>query len=81
MSKSTVSLVLQGSPLIKAETSARVRQAADALGYGYHRGAAALRRQSSKIIGMVINDLTNPFFAGAAGRNGAQADGSRLCRA
>ena len=63
VSKSTVSLVLQGSPLIKAETSARVRQAADALGYVYHRGAAALRRQSSKIIGMVINDLTNPFFA------------------
>jgi LacI family transcriptional regulator len=63
VSKSTVSLVLQGSPLIKAETSARVRQAADTLGYVYHRGAAALRRQSSKIVGMVINDLTNPFFA------------------
>ena len=63
VSKSTVSLVLQGSPLIKAETSARVRQAADALGYVYNRGAAALRGKPSKMIGMIINDLTNPFFA------------------
>lgn len=63
VSKSTVSLVLQGSPLIKAETAARVKQAADALGYVYNRGAADLRRQSSNVVGMIINDLTNPFFA------------------
>ena len=33
------------------------------LGYVYHRGAANLRRSASDIVGMVINDLTNPFFA------------------
>jgi LacI family transcriptional regulator len=63
VSKSTVSLVLQGSPLIKAETAARVREVADALGYVYNRGAADLRRRASNMIGTVINDLTNPFFA------------------
>ena len=63
VSKSTVSLVLQGSPLIKADTASRVREAADALGYVYNRGAADLRRQASNTIGTVINDLTNPFFA------------------
>lgn len=63
VSKSTVSLVMQGSPLIKAETAARVREAADALGYVYNRGAADLRRRASNMIGTVINDLTNPFFA------------------
>jgi LacI family transcriptional regulator, galactose operon repressor len=63
VSKSTVSLVLQGSPLIKAETAARVREVADALGYVYNRGAADLRRRASNVIGTVINDLTNPFFA------------------
>jgi LacI family transcriptional regulator len=63
VSKSTVSLVLKGSPLIKAETAARVREVADALGYVYNRGAADLRRQASNMIGTVINDLTNPFFA------------------
>src|SRR5262252_2582673 len=63
VSKSTVSLVLQGSPLIKAETAARVREVAGAMGYVYNRGAADLRRRASNMIGTVINDLTNPFFA------------------
>ena len=63
VSKSTVSLVLQGSPRIKPETAARVREAATGLGYVYNRSAADLRRKSSNIIGVVINDLLNPFFA------------------
>src|SRR5262245_10551895 len=63
VSKSTVSLVLQGSDLIREETSARVRAAATKLGYVYNRRAADLRRQSSNTIGVVINDLMNPFFA------------------
>jgi LacI family transcriptional regulator len=63
VSKSTVSLVLQDSPLIRAETAGRVREAAQRLGYVYNRRAAELRRRSSNIIAIVINDLTNPFFA------------------
>jgi LacI family transcriptional regulator len=62
VSKSTVSLVLQESPRIKAETADKVREAARALGYVYNRGAAILRGRRSTTIGMVINDLTNPFF-------------------
>jgi LacI family transcriptional regulator len=63
VSKSTVSLVLQGSSLIRDETAQRVREAASQLGYVYNRRAAELRRQSSHMIGVVINDLMNPFFA------------------
>jgi LacI family transcriptional regulator len=63
VSKSTVSLVLQDSPLIRPATAARVREAAQRLGYVYNRRAADLRRKSSNIIGIVINDLANPFFA------------------
>jgi len=63
VSKSTVSLVLQGSDLIRDETAERVRAAATRLGYVYNRRAAELRRKSSKTIGVVINDLMNPFFA------------------
>jgi len=63
VSKSTVSLVLHDSPLIRAETAGRVRDAAQKLGYVYNRRAADLRRRSSNIIGIVINDLANPFFA------------------
>jgi LacI family transcriptional regulator len=63
VSKSTVSLVLQGSPLIARDTAERVREAAQALGYVYNRRAADLRRQSTNVIAVVINDLANPFFA------------------
>jgi LacI family transcriptional regulator len=63
VSKSTVSLVLQGSGLIRPETAKRVRTAARKLGYVYNRRAAELRRKSSNTIGVIINDLMNPFFA------------------
>lgn len=63
VSKSTVSLVLQASPLVKAETREKVVAAIDELGYVYNRGAANLRGSRSNIVGMVINDLANPFFA------------------
>lgn len=63
VSKSTVSLVLQGSDLIRPETVGKVRKAIDEVGYVYNRGAANLRKARSNVVGMVINDLTNPFFA------------------
>lgn len=63
VSKSTVSLVLNGSASVKPETAAVVRAAMRDLGYVYNRGAANLRRPESRIVGMVINDLSNPFFA------------------
>ena len=63
VSKSTVSLVLQGSSTPREETRARVLEAIQRLGYVYNRGAANLRQARSKIIGIVVNDLTNSFFA------------------
>ncbi|MCT8997520.1 LacI family DNA-binding transcriptional regulator [Chelativorans intermedius] len=63
VSKSTVSLVLQGSPLVRPETASRVRAAIEEVGYVYNRGAANLRKAHSNVVGMIINDLTNPFFA------------------
>lgn len=63
VSKSTVSLVLKDSPLIKEETALRVKEAAARLGYVYNRRAGELRGNSSNAIGVVINDLMNPFFA------------------
>jgi LacI family transcriptional regulator len=63
VSKSTVSLVLKNSPAVKAETRERVSAAMSALGYVYNRGAANLRMARSNIVGMVMSDLMNPFFA------------------
>ncbi len=62
VSKSTVSLVLGGSSLVAETTRERVSDAMNALGYIYHRGAATLRGAKSGVIGMVINDLSNPFY-------------------
>jgi LacI family transcriptional regulator len=62
VSKSTVSLVLQNSPLVKEETRATVRRAMAELGYVYNRAAATLRSSNAGLIGLVINDLRNPFF-------------------
>ncbi|MFC5520852.1 LacI family DNA-binding transcriptional regulator [Polaromonas jejuensis] len=63
VSKSTVSLVLKGSALIPVETADRVRAAAVKIGYVYNRRAGELRGRTSKTIGVIVNDLTNPFFA------------------
>lgn len=62
VSKSTVSLVLQQSPLVKQETRDDVRRAMAQLGYVYNRAAANLRSANAGLIGVVINDLRNPFF-------------------
>ena len=60
--KSTVSLVLQASPLVREETRAAVRRAMAEIGYVYNRAAANLRSANVGLIGLVINDLRNPFF-------------------
>ena len=62
VSKSTVSLVLQSSPLVKEETREAVRNAMASIGYVYNRAAANLRTSNVGLIGLVINDLRNPFF-------------------
>lgn len=62
VSKSTVSLVLQNSPLVRRETREAVRAAMAEIGYVYNRAAATLRSASAGLIGLVINDLRNPFF-------------------
>ncbi|MDN3722453.1 LacI family DNA-binding transcriptional regulator [Roseibium salinum] len=62
VSKSTVSLVLQNSTLVKETTRADVMRAIADLGYVYNRSAAGLRGAGSGLIGLIINDLRNPFF-------------------
>jgi LacI family transcriptional regulator len=58
-----VSLVLNDSPLVAAKTRDRVRQAMTELGYVYNRAAASLRTQHSDAIGVVLTNITNPYFA------------------
>lgn len=62
VSKSTVSNVLKASALVRAETREQVLAAISELDYVYNRAAAKLRGGEIGLIGLVINDLRNPFF-------------------
>ncbi len=63
VSRATASLVLRGSPLVAEATRQRVLASMQQLGYVYHRAAASLRTQRSHTVGLVVTDITNPFFA------------------
>lgn len=62
VSKSTVSLVLRNNSSVREETRAQVRAAMARLGYVYNRNAAQMRMSNTGLVGLVINDLRNPFF-------------------
>jgi LacI family transcriptional regulator len=63
VSRSTVSLVLRGSPLVHTDTRRQVEEEMHRQGYVYNRAAATLRQRVSTAVALVINDLSNPFFA------------------
>jgi DNA-binding LacI/PurR family transcriptional regulator len=68
VSQSTVSRVLSGAPTrvpIAPETRERVVQAARRLGYRPNPLARGLRGASTNLIGAVVRDFSDPFFAGA----------------
>src|SRR5690349_16860925 len=62
VSRATASLVLRESPLVAAETRKRVLETVDRLGYVYNRGAANLRASRTKTVGLLVCEITNPFF-------------------
>ena len=63
VSKSSVSLVLQNSPLVHHRTRERVLDAIRSTRYVYNRSAAKLRSGSGTgLVGLVINDLRNPYY-------------------
>jgi DNA-binding LacI/PurR family transcriptional regulator len=64
VSQATVSLVLGGNPRarVAATTRARVTAAAEALGYRPNLMARGLVRRRSFVIGVMVPDLSNPFF-------------------
>ncbi len=63
VSRATVSLVVRNVPSVADSTRKRVQRSIKRLGYIYHRGAASLRMQQSHAIGLIVSDITNPFFA------------------
>lgn len=62
VSPSTVSRALNGSPLLREETKARIRATARELGYERNELAVGLVKGVSRVIGLVVPDISNPFF-------------------
>ena len=58
----TVSATLSGSAPVSPELRARVRQAVKTLGYERNSVASGLRQGTSSLIGLIVSDVTNPFF-------------------
>jgi DNA-binding LacI/PurR family transcriptional regulator len=68
VSQSTVSRILSGADVaipIAAETRAKVAAAAQELGYRPNPLARALRGSRTMLLGVIVRDITDPFFGGA----------------
>jgi LacI family transcriptional regulator len=66
VSASTVSRALSGSPLVNNETKRRILDVARSLGYERNELARALVKGASGAIGLIVPDITNPFFSDIA---------------
>jgi len=62
VSHATVSMVFSGEPRISEETSKKVFRIARRMNYVPNMAARNLRKGESKLIGFVLNDLSNPVY-------------------
>ncbi|MDA8249867.1 MAG: LacI family DNA-binding transcriptional regulator [Rhodospirillales bacterium] len=64
----TVSNVLTGRRAVAPDKQRLVLEAVAALGYRPNHIAASLRRRDTRTVGIVVPDITNPFFTGLVRR-------------
>lgn len=62
VSSATVSRVINGSSLVTAETTERIQKIIRDFNFVPNRSAVHLKNGKSQIFGIIIPDLTNPFF-------------------
>jgi LacI family transcriptional regulator len=63
VSVATVSHVINGTRKVASETAERVQRAMEELDYQPNAVAQSLRTRVTHAIGVVVSDITNPFFA------------------
>ena len=63
LSVSTIGRALADDPRISVTTKARVKATADSLGYVANAAAQIMRGGSSKLVGLVLPDIRNDFYA------------------
>lgn len=68
LSHPTVSRALAANPSISEETRLRVQETALKLGYVANSGARLLRRGHANVVGLLLPDITNEFYAAVAQR-------------
>jgi LacI family transcriptional regulator len=80
VSATTVSHVLSGKRPVSEQTAVRVRRAMNDLRYVPNHSAKSLRSGSTQSIGLVIPDISNPYFAELAkgAEDAADAHGVNL---
>ncbi|MEU7422836.1 LacI family DNA-binding transcriptional regulator [Streptomyces sp. NPDC048362] len=85
VSPATVSRVLNGNYPVAASTRERVLRAVDELDYVLNGPASALAAATSDLVGILVNDIADPFFGIMAsaiqaeiGGPGGRAGGERL---
>ncbi|MFW6076360.1 MAG: LacI family DNA-binding transcriptional regulator [Hyphomicrobiales bacterium] len=66
LSPSTVARALSDHPHIASATKARVQQVAESRGYAVHLGARLMRNGRSTLIGLLVPDVQNYFYATVA---------------
>ncbi|HZV72097.1 MAG TPA: LacI family DNA-binding transcriptional regulator, partial [Conexibacter sp.] len=66
VSAATVSRTFHGSPLVRPETSRRVREVADRLGYRPDSVAQALAVGTAQTVGVLVPTLAQPFWSQVA---------------
>src|SRR5690348_4404272 len=62
VSTATVSRTINNPKIVKASTAERVRQAIKELNFYPNSSARSLVSGRSRMLGLIISDITNPFF-------------------
>lgn len=62
----SVSRVVNGTRKVSSETERKVRAALDRIGYEPNEAARVLKGQRSRVLGIILPDLADPFFAKCA---------------
>jgi hypothetical protein len=78
VSLKTVSRVVNGEPGVTPSTEQRVRVAIEALGFRRNDSARLLRTGQAETVGLVLEDIGDPFYSALAPRRGERCPRPRV---